>query len=118
MLLVFAGLLCATVYRLQTPPRGFIPTLDQGYAIVVIQLREGAALNRTDAVVLEASQIIQDTPGVKNAVAFAGFSGAPFTNATNAGVIFASRSEEHTSELQSLMRISYAVFGLQKTKKR
>src|SRR3546814_1872367 len=27
---------------------------------------------------------------------------------------FARRSEEHTSELQSLMRISYAVFGLQK----
>src|SRR3546814_6254740 len=26
------------------------------------------------------------------------------------------RSEEHTSELQSLMRISYAVFCLQKTK--
>src|SRR3546814_19181759 len=25
-----------------------------------------------------------------------------------------TRSEEHTSELQSLMRISYAVFGLQK----
>src|SRR3546814_4961192 len=28
------------------------------------------------------------------------------------------RSEEHTSELQSLMRISYAVFCLKKTKKR
>src|SRR3546814_5306031 len=28
-----------------------------------------------------------------------------------------SRSEEHTSELQSLMRISYAVFGLKNTKK-
>src|SRR3546814_8492717 len=27
------------------------------------------------------------------------------------------RSEEHTSELQSLMRISYAVFCLKKTKK-
>src|SRR3546814_8379528 len=27
-----------------------------------------------------------------------------------------SRSEEHTSELQSLMRISYAVFRLKKTK--
>src|SRR3546814_1209616 len=27
------------------------------------------------------------------------------------------RSEEHTSELQSLMRISYAVFGLKKKKK-
>src|SRR3546814_4909551 len=33
----------------------------------------------------------------------------------NAAVIGA-RSEEHTSELQSLMRISYAVFCLKKTK--
>src|SRR3546814_1272625 len=30
---------------------------------------------------------------------------------------FAERSEEHTSELQSLMRISYAVFCLKKKKK-
>src|SRR3546814_7676100 len=29
-----------------------------------------------------------------------------------------NRSEEHTSELQSLMRISYAVFGLQKKKEK
>src|SRR3546814_3604934 len=32
-------------------------------------------------------------------------------------VSFADRSEEHTSELQSLMRISYAVFCLKKKKK-
>src|SRR3546814_4446533 len=32
------------------------------------------------------------------------------------GVAFACRSEEHTSELQSLMRISYAVFFLKKQK--
>src|SRR3546814_6507019 len=31
--------------------------------------------------------------------------------------ICATRSEEHTSELQSLMRISYAVFCLKKKKK-
>src|SRR3546814_5804200 len=30
--------------------------------------------------------------------------------------VYQSRSEEHTSELQSLMRISYAVFCLKKTK--
>src|SRR3546814_3905648 len=30
--------------------------------------------------------------------------------------VYRSRSEEHTSELQSLMRISYAVFCLKKTK--
>src|SRR3546814_5361161 len=32
----------------------------------------------------------------------------------NAGIILSLRSEEHTSELQSLMRISYAVFCLKK----
>src|SRR3546814_1169997 len=32
--------------------------------------------------------------------------------------VIASRSEEHTSELQSLMRISYAVFCLQKKKQK
>src|SRR3546814_8413732 len=32
------------------------------------------------------------------------------------GRIYGFRSEEHTSELQSLMRISYAVFCLKKTK--
>src|SRR3546814_8136886 len=31
---------------------------------------------------------------------------------------FARRSEEHTSELQSLMRISYAVFCLKKKKRK
>src|SRR3546814_9849021 len=34
------------------------------------------------------------------------------------GVYYATRSEEHTSELQSLMRISYAVFFLKKKKKK
>src|SRR3546814_1588308 len=46
---------------------------------------------------------------------------ADTTSATNIGLIYAAspiliRSEEHTSELQSLMRISYAVFCLKKKK--
>src|SRR3546814_2558160 len=35
---------------------------------------------------------------------------------TQIGMILGQRSEEHTSELQSLMRISYAVFCLKKKK--
>ncbi|HEY9550009.1 MAG TPA: multidrug efflux RND transporter permease subunit [Kiloniellaceae bacterium] len=90
MLLLFVGLLAATVYMLQVTPRGFIPPMDQGYAIVVIQLPQGSSLSRTDAVTREASAIMQETPGVRDAVAFAGFSGATFTNSTDAGVIFAA----------------------------
>ncbi len=89
MLAVFAALLGGTYFMLRTVPQGFIPSMDQGYAIVVVQLPEGASLERTDAVIQKASEIIRKTPGVHDAVAFAGFSGATFTNASNAGVIFA-----------------------------
>src|SRR3546814_8237775 len=41
---------------------------------------------------------------------------APDETQCSTGVTVASRSEEHTSELQSLMRISYAVFCLKKKK--
>ena len=90
---VFSGLVYGAYHMLTTVPRGFIPTLDQGYAIVVIQLPDGASLDRTDAVVRAASEIVNATPGVTDAVAFAGFSGATFTNATNQGVIFARFDE-------------------------
>ena len=44
------GLIAATVWIAGTVPRGFIPTLDQGYAILVIQLPDGSSLTRTDDV--------------------------------------------------------------------
>ncbi|MDB5555879.1 MAG: srpB [Rhizobium sp.] len=87
-LIVFAGLLYATYFMGTTVPRGFVPTMDQGYAIVVVQLPDGASLERTDAVIKHASEIANSIPGVRNAVAFAGFNGATFTNASNSGVIF------------------------------
>jgi hydrophobic/amphiphilic exporter-1 (mainly G- bacteria), HAE1 family len=86
---IYAGLIAGTVWIANVVPRGFIPTLDQGYAIVVVQLPDGSSLSRTDAVVQRASKIMQETPGVQDAVAFAGFSGATFTNASNAAAIFA-----------------------------
>ncbi|MFK7878756.1 efflux RND transporter permease subunit [Roseobacter sp.] len=87
-LVVFAGLLASTYWINQKVPTGFIPDADQGYAIVVVQLPDGASLERTDAVIRQATELALDTPGVTNAVAFAGFSGATFTNASNQGVIF------------------------------
>ncbi|MEM8663529.1 MAG: efflux RND transporter permease subunit, partial [Pseudomonadota bacterium] len=90
MILVFGGLIAGTVHLLRTTPQGFIPQMDQGYAIVVVNLPDGASLSRTDAVTRHASELIMETPGVANAVAFAGFSGATFTNQSNAAVIFAA----------------------------
>src|SRR3546814_7086360 len=51
---------------------------------------------------------IFDVMGVRNVVAKSLGSSNPYN------MVRATRSEEHTSELQSLMRISYAVFCLKK----
>lgn len=112
-LVVFVALLGATWYMAQIVPRGFIPTMDQGYAIVVIQLPDGASLERTDKVVRRASEIIREVPGVKDAVAFAGFNGATFTNASNSGVIFTpfNSFEERLERKQSSEQIIGQIFG-------
>jgi HAE1 family hydrophobic/amphiphilic exporter-1 len=85
---IYAGLIAATVWTATTLPRGFIPVLDQGYAIIVAQLPDGASLARTDEVTRRISQIAETTPGADRAVAFSGFSAATFTNATNAAAVF------------------------------
>jgi HAE1 family hydrophobic/amphiphilic exporter-1 len=88
MLVLYAGLIGLTGWQFARAPTGFIPDQDQGYLITVIQLPAGASLARTDAVVRQAADIILHTPGVRHVVPFAGFDGATFTNAPNAGAIF------------------------------
>src|SRR3546814_2876350 len=60
--------------------------------------------------VLRSGQCAGETAEVGNDRAVAGF---PHVDRHRLGIL---RSEEHTSELQSLMRISYAVFCLKKKK--
>ncbi|MEO0680117.1 MAG: multidrug efflux RND transporter permease subunit [Pseudomonadota bacterium] len=85
----FGLLLFGAWFMSEKVPTGFIPEMDQGYAIVVVQLPDGAALSRTDAVVREAVKIVNSIEGVRNAAAFAGLSGTTFTSASNQGAIFA-----------------------------
>jgi HAE1 family hydrophobic/amphiphilic exporter-1 len=89
MLVVYAGLIGLTGFEFSRAPTGFITNQDLGYLINVIQLPPGSSLARTDAIVRQATKIILDTPGVANAVPFAGFDAATFTNSSNAGAIFA-----------------------------
>ncbi|MEM9870512.1 MAG: multidrug efflux RND transporter permease subunit [Pseudomonadota bacterium] len=101
-MVAFGGLLGVTYWINTQVPTGFIPEADQGYAIVVVQLPDGAALDRTDAIIQQATDIALGTPGVTNAVAFAGFSGATFTNASNQGVIFTTFESFEDREVSGL----------------
>jgi hydrophobe/amphiphile efflux-1 (HAE1) family protein len=69
-------------------PVGFIPQVDAGYIITVVQLPPGASLSRTDAVQQRVLDIALGVPGVAHAVNIVGFSGATFTNAPNSGALF------------------------------
>jgi HAE1 family hydrophobic/amphiphilic exporter-1 len=88
VLAVYAGLLALTGWQFGRAPTGFIPQQDQGYLITVFQLPPGASLARTDEVIRRAAKEIMQVPGVESLAAFAGFEGATFTNASNAGAIF------------------------------
>ncbi|NYZ14113.1 multidrug efflux RND transporter permease subunit [Azospirillum sp. RWY-5-1] len=90
VLAVYGGLLVLTGYQFNRAPTGFIPNQDQGYLITIVQLPPGSSLSRTDEVVRRATGILLETPGVIHAVPFAGLDGATFTNASNAGAIFAT----------------------------
>ena len=87
-LLVYAGFIGLTGVQFARAPTGFIPDQDLGYLITVIALPPGASLQRTDAVIRRASDELLKVPGVAHTVAFAGFDGATFTQASNAGAIF------------------------------
>src|SRR3546814_7356415 len=53
------------------------------------------------------------TPAIA-VLALGKYGGRELTHGSDLDLVFIYRSEEHTSELQSLMRISYAVFCLKK----
>ncbi|MEM6746925.1 MAG: multidrug efflux RND transporter permease subunit [Pseudomonadota bacterium] len=84
----YAVLLVATLGVFRAVPGGFVPDQDQGYLIGVVNLPQGASLDRTDAVVKKAAEIGLAVDGVAHAAEFAGFNGATFTNSSNSGAIF------------------------------
>ncbi|MGV8134497.1 MAG: efflux RND transporter permease subunit [Mangrovibacterium sp.] len=85
---VYVILMALAIFEFNRVPAGFIPDQDMGYVIVALQLPPGSSLARTDEVVQKAVKEIMSMEGVENVVAFAGFDGSTFTNASNAATMF------------------------------
>jgi hydrophobe/amphiphile efflux-1 (HAE1) family protein len=88
VLILYVGLVALTGVQFARTPTGFIPEQDQGYLITVVQLPPGATLDRTEAVVEKAIDIILKTPGIEHVAPFAGLDATTFTVASNSGTIF------------------------------
>jgi HAE1 family hydrophobic/amphiphilic exporter-1 len=88
VLVCYVLLLAFGVWFVRTLPTGFIPNLDRAILVISLQLPPGASLQRTDAVVRKATEILLAEPGVRYSNAFTGRNAATFSAATNAGLLF------------------------------
>jgi hydrophobe/amphiphile efflux-1 (HAE1) family protein len=119
VLAVYVVLLGLTAWRVVDTPTGFIPDQDQGYLIGVIQLPAGASLERTEAVMTQARDIIEKTEGVDGTVAFAGLDGSSFSFGSNAATIFVRldefdhRKTKETAAAALAGAITGATFGIE-----
>jgi multidrug efflux pump len=87
-LCVYAVLIGLTVFAFMKTPGGFVPAQDKLYLVAAIQLPDAASLDRTEAVVRRASDIIMKQPGIEHAISFPGQSINGQVNSTNAGAIY------------------------------
>ena len=70
-------------------PTGFIPTEDQGYVMVAVQLPDGASLERTERVMDKIVRLGREVPGVAQSIAIGGIS--PLENSAslaNSGIVY------------------------------
>jgi HAE1 family hydrophobic/amphiphilic exporter-1 len=73
--LVLFGAICFGAFQtFTTTPSAFVPGEDQGWAIMDIQLPDAASLQRTTEILERVNGILDETPGIKNAISFGGYS--------------------------------------------
>ena len=87
VLLVYLGLVGLTWWGLGQLPTGYIPAQDQGRLMCSIQLPDASALERTQEVVDEVSEIARKIPGVAHTVAVSGRSLPLGANGSNYGTM-------------------------------
>lgn len=81
---IFAG----TFGLFQTKPTGFLPTEDEGRLYVTLQLPEGAASNRTQAVMQKMNTILAETEGINHVTGIGGLNVINFSFKPNAATFF------------------------------
>lgn len=71
-LVILLAILVGVYGLFRALPTGFVPSEDQGYLFINVQLPNAASLERTQQALDTVSRILQRTPGVANSVGIAG----------------------------------------------
>ncbi|MBV8227859.1 MAG: multidrug efflux RND transporter permease subunit [Verrucomicrobia bacterium] len=89
-------------------PGGFIPDEDKGLLFVALQLPEGASLQRSDAVLKRAEQVVAETKGVRSVCAIAGYNILTGLNMPNSALIFVGLEDWKKREVPDLQAAAIA----------
>ena len=92
MTLLALGLVTLSLIGLIRTPTGFLPTEDQGYVVVAVQLPDGSALNRSRLAMESLAKVIRTVPGVGETIVIGGSGSSPIDSSAalfNSGVIYA-----------------------------
>ncbi len=109
---VIAGFAVAIYFAALRTPTGFLPEEDQGAFFVVIQLPDGASVNRTGAVVKTMEDLLLKMPQVADTFAVVGYSFLDTVSEPNAGfmVVKLKPFEDRTAAAESVQATIGAVF--------
>ncbi len=88
--LLALGLAVLTGWQFAGLPTGFMPTEDQGYVLVQVQLPNAASQERTNEVLDKIDGVLKKTAGVADWVIFGGYSLMDGTAVSNAAAVFAT----------------------------
>jgi HAE1 family hydrophobic/amphiphilic exporter-1 len=94
----FGAALAAAFILYERLPSGFLPVEDQGYFFVVIQLPDGASLERTEAVVEKVRKILAAEDGVQDVIPVTGLNFLTNATQSNSAVEFAVLRPWHERE--------------------
>ncbi|MFO7712814.1 efflux RND transporter permease subunit [Desulfosarcina sp.] len=103
VMVLFAGISAAAYFGFTAMPTGFLPTEDQGYAMVSAQLPDAASYERTLSVTRKLEAAIRAIPGIRSVVAIPGYSLMDAAQASNSAafwIIFDEFELRQTEELQ------------------
>ncbi|MCF8118153.1 MAG: efflux RND transporter permease subunit, partial [Desulfarculaceae bacterium] len=119
-MIIYCALGAAAFWTMSHTATGFVPEEDQGYAIASIQLPDGSSLERTQAVVDQANQIVAATPGIAYNIAITGYSLLDSTVSSNmAGLVIVYKpwgeraGKPGQSQNAMLERLNIAFYGIQ-----
>ncbi|MDD5664327.1 MAG: multidrug efflux RND transporter permease subunit [Victivallaceae bacterium] len=118
VLLCYAALLGLTVQIYRTLPTGFVPDEDMGAFFINIQLPDGAAIPRTQAVVDKVIATIKNFEGIESIATNTGFSILTGTAASNNAMVICSlkpweqRKSKELKQSAIMQKIHHAVSGI------